>query len=142
LAIIVGKLIMKTFLNSVKISAILALLALVAGCATTKHTETFLTAAGFKVITPATPKQEQKLRALPPGKITTVQRNGKTYYVFPDVAHNQAFLGTSNEYQNYRQIVADNKIAEQDRMSVEMGSADSGDWNDWGSWEVITFTPN
>ena len=130
---------MKLFLNPAKFFTVAMLLWLAAGCATTKHTETFLTAAGFKVITPATPKQEQKLKALPPDKITRVVRNGKTYYVFPDVAHNRAFLGTSNEYQNYRQIIADNKIAEQDRMSVEMGSADSGDWNDWGSWEVITW---
>jgi hypothetical protein len=133
---------MKTFLNSIKLFNVLGLLLLVAGCATTKHTETFLTAAGFKVVVATTPKQEQRLKALPPGKITTVQRNGKTYYVFPDVAHNQIYLGTPNEYQNYRQILADNKIAEQDRMGAEMLSADGDDWNDWGSWEVITFVPN
>jgi hypothetical protein len=133
---------MKTFLNSIKLFGVLGLLFLAAGCATTKHTETFLTAAGFKVVVVTTPKQEQRLKALPPGKITTVQRNGKTYYVFPDVAHNQIYLGTPNEYQNYRQILADNKIAEQDRMGAEMLSADGDDWNDWGSWEVITFVPN
>ena len=133
---------MKSFLNPVRLFTCVTLLLLAVGCATTQHTETFLTAAGFKVITPATPKQEQKLKALPPDKITTVVRNGKTYYVFPDVAHNRAYLGTPDAYQNFLQIVADNKIAEQDRMSVEMGSADSGDWNDWGSWEVITVTPN
>jgi hypothetical protein len=133
---------MKTFLNSIKLFGVLGLLFLAAGCATTKHTETFLTAAGFKVVAATTPKQEQRLRALPPGKITTVQRNGKTYYVFPDVTHNQIYLGTPNEYQNYRQILADNKIAEQDRMGAEMLSADGDDWNEWGSWEVVTFVPN
>jgi hypothetical protein len=133
---------MKTFLNSIKLFGAVALLFLAAGCATTKHMETFLTAAGFKVVVATTPKQEQRLKALPPGKITTVQRNGKTYYVFPDVAHNQIYLGTPNEYQNYRQILADSKIAEQDRMGAEMLSADGDDWNDWGSWEVITFVPN
>ena len=133
---------MKTFLNSIKLFGVLGLLFLAAGCATTKHTETFLTAAGFKVVVATTPKQEQRLKALPPGKITTVQRNGKTYYVFPDVAHNQIYLGTPNEYQNYRQILADSKIAEQDRMGAEMLSADGDDWNEWGSWEVVTFVPN
>jgi hypothetical protein len=133
---------MKTFLNPVKLSAVLGLLILAAGCATTKHTETFLTAAGFKVVTATTPRQEQKLQALAPGKITLVHRNGKAYYVFPDVAHNRIYLGTANEYQNYRQIVADSKIAAQDRMGAEMEAADGDDWNDWGSWEIITFTPN
>jgi hypothetical protein len=132
---------MKPFLISVRIFIVVTLL-FVAGCASTKQTETFLTAAGFKVITPATPKQEQKLKSLPPDKITTVVRNGKTYYVFPDAAHNRAFLGTTNEYQNYLQIVADNKIAEQDRIGAEMDSADGGDWSDWVSWEVITVTPS
>jgi len=133
---------MKIFLNSIQLFSVVGLLFLVAGCATTKHTETFLIAAGFKMVMATTPKQEQRLKALPPGKITPVQRNGKTYYVFPDVAHNQIYLGTPNEYQNYRQILADSKIAEQDRMGAEMLSADGDDWNEWGSWEVVTFVPN
>jgi len=128
-----------------KLSAFLGLLLLAAGCASTKHTETYLTAAGFKLVPATTPAQEQKLKALPPGKITSIQRAGKTYYVFPDVPHNRIYLGTSNEYQEYRQILADSKIAAQDRMGAEM-NADTMDpengWNDWGSWEVITFVPN
>jgi hypothetical protein len=133
---------MKKLLNSLKLSAVLGLLILAAGCATTKHMENFLTAAGFKLVPATTPKQEQKLKSLPPGKITTVQRNGKTYYVFPDVAHNRVYLGTPNEYQNYRQIVADSKIADQDRMSAEMEADGADDWNDWDSWDVITWVPN
>jgi hypothetical protein len=133
---------MRTLLAPLKSLTLLALLILAAGCATTEHTETFLTAAGFKVVVAATPKQEQKLKALPPGKITPVKRNGKTYYVFPDAAHNRIFLGTANEYQSYRQILADNRIAEQDGMGAEMAAADGDDWNDWDSWEIITFTPN
>jgi hypothetical protein len=133
---------MKPYLNPVKVSAVIMLLILAAGCATTKHTETFLASAGFKVVVATTPKQQQKLKSLPPDKISAVQRNGKTYYIFPDAAHNRIYLGTPNEYQNYRQIVADSKIAAQDRMGAEMESADGEDWNDWGSWEVITFVPN
>jgi hypothetical protein len=134
--------IMKTLLNSTKWFSLLGLWLLAAGCATTKHTETYLTAAGFQVVMVTTPKQEQKLQSLPPGKITPVQRNGKKYYVFPDAAHHRIYLGTANEYQNYRQILADNQIAEQDRMSAEMADTDGDDWNEWGSWEIITFAPN
>jgi PBP1b-binding outer membrane lipoprotein LpoB len=133
---------MKTFLNPLRLSAVLGLVLLAAGCATTQHTETYLTAAGFKTVVASTPKQEQRLKSLPPGKISTVQRNGKTYYVFPDVAHNRIYLGTPNEYQNYQQIVADSKIAAQDRVGAEMEAADGDGWNDWDSWEVITFVPN
>ena len=132
---------MKPFLNPVKLSAALALF-LLAGCATAQHTETFLNAAGFKVVAATTPRQEQRLKSLPPGKISTVLRNGKSYYVFPDAAHNRIYLGTPNEYQNYQQILADSKIAAQDRVDAELGAAGGDDWNDWGSWEVVTFTPN
>lgn len=133
---------MKTFLKPVKLSTILALLILAAGCATAKHTESMLSAAGFKVVAASTLKQEQKLLALPPGKIIQTQRNGKTYYVFPDAAHNQIYLGTKREYQNYQQMLLDNKIAAQDRVDAEMAPVDGADWNDWDSWEVMTWTPN
>jgi hypothetical protein len=133
---------MKTFLNPVKLSTILALLILAVGCTTAKHTENMLSAAGFKVVVASTPRQEQKLKALPPDKITTVQRNGKTWYVFPDPAHNRIYLGTRREYQNYQQMILDNKIAAQNRVDAEMAPVDGADWNDWGSWEMITWTPD
>ena len=63
-----------------------------------------LVAAGFKVITPKTAAQQQRLKALPPDKVTSVQRSGKTYYVFPDFANNQAYVGGPKQYQEYRQL--------------------------------------
>ena len=101
-----------------------------------------LSSAGFKVVAAGTPRQEQKLKSLPPGKITTVQRGGRTWYVFPDAAHNRIYLGTRREYQNYQQMLLDNKIAAQNRVDAEMAPVDGADWDDWGSWEVITWTPN
>ena len=54
---------MKQTLTSFTIlSAIIALLAVAAGCATTQSKENMLVAAGFKVITPQTVTQQQKLR--------------------------------------------------------------------------------
>jgi hypothetical protein len=133
---------MNTFLNPIKLSAILALLILAAGCATTKHTETMLSAAGFKVVVAGTARQEQKIKSLPPGKITLTRRNGKAYYVFPDAAHNRIYLGTKSEYQNYQQMLLDNKIADQNRVDAEMAPVDGADWNDWDTWEMMTWTPN
>jgi len=62
----------------------IALLALAVGCTITQtqSKENPLVAAGFKVITPHTAAQQQKLQALPAGKVTLVQKDGKTYYVF------------------------------------------------------------
>src|SRR5262245_27658664 len=76
--------------------SVMSLLALTVGCATTASTqnkESMLAASGFKPITPKTAAQQQKLQNLPPGKMAVVNRNGRTYYVFPDAAHNQAYVG-------------------------------------------------
>jgi hypothetical protein len=70
-----------------------------------------LVASGFKVITPKTPAQQQKLQNLPPGKMTMIQKKGKTYYIFPDPAHNQAYVGRPRQYQTYLQMRADKKLA-------------------------------
>jgi Patatin-like phospholipase len=42
-----------------------------------------LPAAGYKLV-PKTAAQQQKLKALPHDQVTMVQKDGKTYYVFPD----------------------------------------------------------
>jgi hypothetical protein len=59
---------------------------LLVNCATTQtstqNRESMLVASGFKVITPKTAAQQQKLQNLPPGKVTMIQKGGKTYYVF------------------------------------------------------------
>src|SRR5881409_3944976 len=89
--------------------------AVLAGCASTQtstqNRESMLVASGFKVITPKTAAQQQKLQALPPGKVTMIQKGGKTYYVFPDPAHNQAYVGGPREYQAYLELRADKKLA-------------------------------
>ena len=93
---------------------VLALAIAMVGCASTTQTstqnkESMLVASGFKTITPKNPTQQQKLQQLPPGKIAMIQKSGKTYYVFPDAAHNQAYVGGPQEYQAYQQSRAANK---------------------------------
>src|SRR5437667_9852696 len=85
--------IMKQVRTSFKMISVMSLLALTVGCATTGSTqnkESMLVVSGFKVITPKTAAQQQKLQQLPPGHVAVVNRQGRTYYVFPDAAHNQA----------------------------------------------------
>ena len=89
--------------------SVIALLTLTAGCATTSSTqnkESMLVASGFKVITPKTAAQQQKLQQLPPGHVAMINRKGRTYYIFPDAAHNQAYVGGPQEYQAYQQLRA------------------------------------
>src|SRR5207247_8402703 len=83
---------MKQIRTSFNMISVIALLALTVGCATTSSTqnkESMLVASGFKVITPKTAAQQQKLQQLPPGKVAMINRKGRTYYIFQDAAHNQ-----------------------------------------------------
>ena len=119
------------------ISAI-ALVVLTTGCASTQTSmqskESMLIASGFKVITPKTPAQQQKLQQLPPGKIAMVKKGGKTYYVLPDAAHNQAYVGGPAEYQAYQQQRATNKLAEENLETAEMYQDAEMNWGAWGGW--------
>src|SRR5438094_10657175 len=114
---------MKQTRASFNMISVIALLALTACCATTSSTqnkESMLVASGFKVITPKTPAQQQKLQQLPPGKVAMINRKGRTYYIFPDTAHNQAYVGGSQEYQAYQQIRAASNISNDNRQTSDV----------------------
>ena len=95
-----------------------------------------LVASGFKVITPKTAAQQQKLQNLPPGKATMIQKGGKTYYIFPDPAHNRAYVGRPREYQAYQQLRATNKLATENLETAEMYQDASMQWSVWGGWDA------
>ena len=91
---------MKYLFTGFSLIGAFAVLALALGCASTEtqSKENLLIAAGFQVIVPKTAAQQQKLQALPPDKVTLVQKDGKNYYVFPDAANNQAYVGGLTQY--------------------------------------------
>ena len=118
---------------------VLAVAIAIAGCATSSQTstqskESMLVAAGFKTITPKNATQKQKLQNLPPGKIAMIQKKGKTYYVYPDAANNQAYVGGPAEYQAYKQQRAVNKLAEENLETAEMYQDAEMNWGAWGGW--------
>src|SRR5438094_10123668 len=79
-----------------------------------------LVASGFKVITPKTAAQQQKLQQLPPDKVAKINRKGRTYYIFPDAALNQAYVGGPKENQAYLQLRAANNLANKNLETAEM----------------------
>ena len=113
-----------------------ALLFLAVSCTSmqTQNKENLLIAAGFKVIVPKTAVQQQKLKALPADKVTLVQKDGKTYYVFPDAANNQAYVGGPKQYQAYKQLRLENKLANDNLEAAEMNQDAAMDWGGWGGW--------
>jgi hypothetical protein len=127
---------MKHIFTGFNLAGALTLLMLALGCTSTQtqNKENLLIAAGFKVIVPSTASQQQKLRALPAGKVTLVQKNGKIYYVFPDAANNQAYVGGPQQYQAYKQLRLANKLANENLEAAEMNQDASMDWGGWGGW--------
>ena len=127
---------MKQIRTSFNIISVVVLLA-VTGCSTTSSTqnkESMLVASGFKVITPKTATQQQKLQQLQPGHVAMVQRQGRTFYIFPDAAHNQAYVGGPHEYQAYQQMRAVNNIANEQLETAEMYQDAEMQWGAWGGW--------
>jgi len=59
---------------------------------------------GFKVLVAETKVQKDWVRTLQPGKIRAMQRNGKKYFIYPDAARNQIFVGGPKENEAYLQL--------------------------------------
>src|SRR5271157_3598526 len=129
---------MKNIFTGFSLIAAFGLLALAMGCAgtQTQNKENLLIAAGFKVIVPHTAAQQQKLQTLPADKVTLIQKDQKTYYVFPDAANNQAYVGGPTQYQAYRQLRLANKLANENLEAAEMNQDASMDLGAWGGWGV------
>jgi len=126
--------------DAAKFIALIAIVctALLVGCASTptaaQNRESMLVASGFKVITPKMPAQQQKLKNLPPGKVTMIQKGKKTYYIFPDPVQNKAYVGGPREYQAYQQLRTANKLAKEDLETAETYQDAEMQWSLWGGW--------
>jgi hypothetical protein len=86
----------------------LAAAAFVVSCAppsgNLKSKEDLAIAANFKVIKPAKPDQKAILEKLPANQFTRITYGGKPYYVLPDRADHQAYVGGPKQFQAYQQL--------------------------------------
>ncbi len=107
-----------------------------AGCSTTQNTENLLVTAGFRNVLAQTAQQKQLLASLPAGKMSTVLKDGKTYYVFPNQATNSALVGTQDQYTAFRQLLFVQNISDQNLMAAQMNSAPGwgGAWGGGWGW--------
>ncbi len=110
-------------------------LAVAAGCSSTaprtQQTETLLVASNFKTVPAKTPAQQEHLQTMPPGKFAIVKHNDKTYYVFPDAAHNRLYVGNHNQYLSFLQSYQDEQLS---GGQIEGGDLqeDAAIWSFWG----------
>ena len=108
----------------------LGLTLLITGCATPKpslHTEELLQSSGFKIVVATTPAEKAQLQTLRPGKLTVVRRDGKTWYVYPNAARHQLYVGNPDQYQAYRQAYQDEQMVRGQVDSVLLRE-DTADW--------------
>jgi hypothetical protein len=63
-----------------------------------------------------------------------VQKDGKIYYVFPEAANNQAYLGGPEQYQAYKQLRLANKLANENLEATEINQDESMNWDMCGGW--------
>jgi hypothetical protein len=67
--------------------------------------ETLLLQSGFRPFTVTTPKQQQRVSALPVGKVSTVGYKGKLYYVYPTATKGRILVGNQTHYNAYKQAL-------------------------------------
>ena len=126
---------MKQSFTPFRILGAFALLALAAGCSTTTPTTQtdMLSAAGFKLLTADTPKKQELLNTLPKDQLSMITWKGKTFYVQPAAASNQAYVGTPVEYQAYQQLRVAKQISNENLMAARMNQDAMMGWgNAWG----------
>jgi hypothetical protein len=124
---------MKQLFTPFRILGAIALLAIAAGCATTSTTKTdMLTAAGFKLMTADTPQKQEILGTLPKDQLSVVTWKGKTFYVQPAAASNQAYVGTPKEYQAYQQLRLAKQMSNDNLMAAQMNNDAMMRWDAWG----------
>lgn len=116
-----------------------AVAALVIGCSTTRSTENMLSAAGFKIIPATTPQQQAHLKILPRDKVTTVERKGTNYFVFPDAKSEVLYVGQSAQYQEYQKLRLQNEMEVEQADAAELSSAPG--WEAWGDFDGAVATP-
>ncbi len=74
--------------------------------AATPSAENLLLSAGFKAKVATTAKQRQELKTLPEGTVSPVMQRGTTFYIFPDPARNEIYVGNKAQYQAYENLTA------------------------------------
>ena len=126
---------MKQTLTALKFLLVIALGVFAVSCASeTQSKQNLAVAAGFKLITPKNAEQHNILVQLPADKVTPVNYQGKTYYVLPDVANNQAYVGGAEQYQSYQQLRLAQHLSNQNLEAAQMNQMSTMNWGAWGGW--------
>jgi len=104
------------------------------GCASNKarDTQNLLSAAGFHTLTPTTPQQQASYDSLPPNEVQRREADGKVLYAYADKKNGILYVGNEANYQRFRQLGHQQRIAEQQLAAAQMNQSTSMNWGYWG----------
>ena len=129
---------MKHLFNIFTITATaIGLCVLLTGCATDGRSqrENLLVTAGFRNILATTPQQKTLLASLPPDGMSVVQKNGKSWYVYPNIPKGSAYVGTPEQALAYRNLAMAQRMSDRNLEASQMNRVTSMDaWSGGYGW--------
>lgn len=131
---------MKLIHSAISLLAVAAFAGTISSCATStaQIDESVAINSGFKTVTPKTAKQKALLATLPTDQLTPITHAGKQYYVIPNLAKTQAYVGGPKQLEKYEDLQVGEAIsdAELSEASLVADAADWG-WGDWDNWDGV-----
>lgn len=111
------------------------------GCASVRssNTRSLLTTAGFKERTPETAKQKELYAAAEPYKLMGITAKGKTLYAYKDEKAGTALIGDESNYQQYRKLAAQQKLAADEYRAAAIEADIASGW--YGAYGYSVYGP-
>jgi hypothetical protein len=122
---------LKKFISSVIIVfAAVAAVVFFASCAEmeTANTKSLLSEAGFHSVTPTTPLQKEVYAKMDANHVQRISMKRKTIYAFKDETAGIAYVGHEAEYQRYKNLCIQQRVAQDYYMAYSMDPYWSGRW--------------
>jgi hypothetical protein len=120
--------------NVAVLIAAAGLLSFLSSCAEleSNNTKSLLSAAGFHTVTPTTALQKEVYAQMQPNHVQRISMKGKTIYAFKDEGAGIAYVGHEAEYQRYKNLCVQQRIAQDYYAYASMNSYYSNRW--YGAW--------
>jgi hypothetical protein len=133
---------MNALVRPIEVAACLLLLLLCAceseQARVTRQTD-MLAAAGFEARPASTPERQAMLRMLPANKFVRKARDDMFEYVYADpIVCNCIYVGDQTAYNNYKRMVFQRQIADEQQLTAQMYQ---GQWPGWNSWNWGPWGP-
>jgi hypothetical protein len=108
--------------------------ALALGCQTYQQNkkENLLETAGFRMVAANTPERINALNTLPAGKISKVDREGTTYFVFPDAKECRCLrVGRQEQYDRYVRLTTERNLGRLETTGADTQSEAFKGYEPW-----------